>query len=242
MRINHFIAYFQSFTNTYSDVDTLRRIYNTIREFPQIVGISISTRPDCIDSKKLELISEYKKEYLVWIEYGLQTTQDRVLTLINRNHTYQDFLDACRLTKRYDINIGVHIIIGLPTQSHQDILSDAEELAGLDIDGIKFHVLHVLKDTELEKWYRKKRLKLLDKDEYIRIICDFLERIPNRIAILRLVSSADPNYLLAPQWINQRAKVIEGVKRELQSRNTYQGYLYEGSSSKGKQGEYLGKG
>jgi hypothetical protein len=231
MGVNRFIAYFQSFTNTYGEIDTLRRTYEVIREFPQIVGLFVSTRPDCIDEEKIKLISEYKKEYLVWIEYGLQTTQDKVLALINRNHSYQDFLNAYTLTKKYDINIGAHIIIGLPTQSYEDILSDAEQLSRLDIDGVKFHILHVLKNTELEVWHREGRVKLLNKDEYVRIICDFLERIPPRFVILRLVSSANPVYLVAPQWINKRAEVVEDIKRELERRNTYQGYLYEGNGS-----------
>ncbi|RKY40024.1 MAG: TIGR01212 family radical SAM protein [Candidatus Omnitrophota bacterium] len=225
-----FIAYFQAFSSTYADVDTLKRTYDIIREFPFFVGLFVSTRPDCIDEEKIKMIAEYRKEYLVWIEYGLQTTHNHILELINRNHTYEDFLKTLELTKKYKINVGVHMIIGLPTQSYEDIMMDAERLSRLNINGVKFHLLHVLKDTELERWFRGGRIKLLTPDEYVKIICDFLERIPSHFVILRLISTADKNYLVAPLWMNRKNEIIEKIKKELESRNSYQGYLYEGSN------------
>jgi len=230
MGVRKFIAYFQAFSSSYADVDTLKRTYDIIREFPFFVGLFISTRPDCIDEEKIEMIAEYRKEYLVWIEYGLQTTHNHILELINRNHTYEDFLKALELTKKYKINVGVHMIIGLPTQSYEDIMIDAERLSRLNIDGVKFHLLHVLKDTELERWFREDRIKLLTPDEYVKIICDFLERIPPHFVILRLISTADRNYLIAPLWMNRKNEIIEKIKKELESRNSYQGYLYESSN------------
>ncbi len=227
MKVTSFIAYFQAFTNTYASVDDLREKYNVIRDFPEIVGLFISTRPDCVDKKKLALISQYQREYLVWIEYGLQTTHNRILKLINRNHTYEDFLRTLELTRSYGINVGVHIILGLPQQSYEEMMLDAERLASLDIQGIKFHILHVLKDTVLESWYREGRLELLSKDEFVRIICDFLEIIPPHFVVLRLVSTADPAYLIAPKWINQRSKVLYQIEKELEKRGTHQGFRYE---------------
>jgi len=234
MEVKKFIAYFQAFTNTYADVDTLKKTYDVIKKFPFFVGLFISTRPDCVNEEKLKMIAEYKKDYLVWIEYGLQTTHNRILKLINRNHTYEDFLKALEMTKKYGINVGVHMIIGLPQQSYEDIMVDAQRLASLDIDGIKFHMLHILKDTEFEVWFKEKRINLLTQDEYVKIVCDFLERIRSDIVILRLVSTANPRYLIAPLWINKRSEVIKKINEELERRGTFQGYLYEGSNIKNK--------
>lgn len=230
--INKFIAYFQSFTNTYADSYTLRKNYEVIRKFPEVVGLFISTRPDCIDKEKIKLIAEYQKDYLVWLEYGLQTTHDHLLRLIKRNHTYQDFLGAYELTRRQGINLGVHYIVGLPTATYREIMADAKRLAKLDIQGIKFHVLHVLRGTELEKIQAEGNFKFLDQNDYVKIICDFLERIPSSVVILRLVSDAHPDYLIGPSWINNKANVIAAIKNEFVLRGTRQGYNYENSCSK----------
>lgn len=222
--VKKFIAYFQSFTNTYADLEILKEKYDLIRKYPQIVALFISTRPDCINEEKIKLIADYQEDYLVWIEYGLQTTHNRILNLINRNHTYEDFLSALDLTRRYKINVGIHLILGLPSLTYGDMLVDIERIASLDIQGIKFHVLHVLKDTKLEELYRKGEINLLSQKEYIGIICDFLERLPKSLVILRLVSSALGDYLIAPLWMNDKHRVLEGIRKELEKRGTYQGY------------------
>ena len=227
MGVNKFIAYFQPFSNTYADIETLQERYDTIRKFPDIVGLFISTRPDCVDKEKLSLISQYSKDYLVWIEYGLQTTHNRILKQINRNHTYEDFLNAYDLTRRYDINVGVHVILGLPSERYEEMMQDAQQLAHLDIQGIKFHVLHVLKDTPLEALYKDAKIQLLTKDEYVKIICDFLERMPQSFTILRLVSTALKNYLVAPHWINNKETLKDEINNEFKQRGTHQGYFAE---------------
>jgi hypothetical protein len=229
LKVKKFIAYFQSFTNTYAGLEELERRYSIIKEFPQIVGLFISTRPDCIDKEKLKLISSYKKDYLVWIEYGLQTTHNHLLKEMNRNHTYEDFLSALELTKKFEINVGVHIILGLPSATYEDMIEDARKISQLALSGIKFHVLHILRDTPLEELYQKKKVNLLQEKDYIKIICDFLEIVPPDLVVLRLVSSAHPSYLVAPLWINKRNEIIEKIRKELENRNTYQGYFYEGS-------------
>jgi hypothetical protein len=234
LKVKKFIAYFQAFSSTYTEIEELERKYSVIKKFPQIVGLFISTRPDCVDEEKLKLISSYKKEYLVWIEYGLQTTNNKILKEINRNHTYEDFLNSLNLTRKYEINVGIHIILGLPLSTYEDIMQDAYKISRLDIQGVKFHILHVVKDTPLEELYQEGKVKLLKEDEYVNIICDFLERIPSSIVILRLVSDASSEYLVAPLWINQKSRVIEKIRKKLDERNTYQGYLYENNFSKGK--------
>ena len=227
---NKFIAYFQAFSNTYGDIEELKEKYQVIRQFPEIVGLFISTRPDCVNEEKISLISSYKDDYLVWIEYGLQTTHERLLKIINRNHTYEDFLKALQLTRNYGIDVGVHIVLGLPTQTHDEIIEDAKRLAQLDIQGIKFHVLHVLKDTVLEKMYYNKKVKLLSEDEYVKAVCDFLEQVPSSVTVLRLISDAPEKYLVAPKWINNKQRVISKIKEELISRDTHQGGRYESAS------------
>ena len=196
------------------------------RKFPQIIGLFISTRPDCVDEEKLKLIAGYSKNYLVWMEYGLQTTQNRVLSLINRNHSYDDFLKAYVLTRKYGINVGVHLIFGLPGWEAQQSADDFKEISKLDIQGVKLHVLHVLRGTPLESEYQKGNLKLLGQAAYVKIVCDFLERIPAGWVILRLVSDAAHDYLIAPDWINHKSAVIEEIRQEFIRRNTFQGYYY----------------
>jgi len=224
--VRKFIAYFQAFTNTYADIAILQKTYDTIKSFPEIVGLSIATRPDCVDEEKIKLIAGYKERYSVWIEYGLQTTHNRLLALCGRHHTYEDFIAALQLTREYDIACGAHMIIGIPTQTDEECMEDVNRIAGLDIQGIKFHVLHVLRGTKLEDMYQQGTIKLLDEHVYIRLICDFLERIPARMVILRLVSSAAREYLIAPLWINNRHAVKIKIIDELRKRGTYQGCLY----------------
>ncbi|MDD3295879.1 MAG: TIGR01212 family radical SAM protein [Candidatus Omnitrophica bacterium] len=230
--IKKFIAYFQSFSNTYAGLSELKEKYDIIREFPRIVGLFVSTRPDCIDEPKMQLLSSYNKDYLVWVEYGLQTTHDRILKNINRNHSYKDFLSAVELTRKYNINVGVHLIFGLPLATCQDMLDDIQELSDLDIQGVKFHVLHVLSGTGLEKVYRRGKVKLLTKEEYVRLIVDSLKRLRPGCVILRLVSDASSNYLVAPDWINRKSEVIGNIRAELEKRKVYQGCLYEAGSAK----------
>jgi hypothetical protein len=232
--VNKFIAYFQSFTNTYDELENLKQRYDQIRKFPDIVGLFISTRPDCVDEEKLQLIADYRKDYLVWIEYGLQTTHNHILSSINRNHTYEDFLKALNLTRKYEINTGVHMILGLPGATYQDMIEDARRISCLDIQGIKFHILHVLRGSGLEHIYEQGKVELLSEDEYVRIVCDFIEQIPPSWAILRLVSSAFSDYLVGPQWINKKQKIIKDIQTELERRGTYQGYSYASLSCKNK--------
>jgi hypothetical protein len=223
MGVKKFIAYFQAFTNTHAPVEVLSKRYSIIRRYPQIVGLSISTRPDCVDEPKLDLIAGFAKDYLVWVEYGLQTTHDHILKAINRGHTYEDFLKALKNTRDRGISAGVHMIIGLPGQSDALIAEDAVRLASLDIQGVKFHVLHILKGTTLEAECRAGKIKLFTQDEYIKAVCDFIERLPKNVVILRLVSSALNDYLVAPGWLRDKSVVIDKIKGELEKRKTFQG-------------------
>lgn len=218
-----FIAYFQNATNTYAPLSRLKKAYDIIKEFPDIVGLYISTRPDCIDERRLDLIQSYRKDYDVWIEYGLQSAHDRTLRFLNRGHTVHDFVKAAELTAQRNIKVGAHVILGLPGETRADMLKTADKVAKLPVSGIKFHMLHVLKDTKLEEYYKEGRIQLLTFKEYVDTVCDFLEIVNPKCVVFRLVSDASDDYLVAPEWINRKSEVINAIKNEFKRRGTRQG-------------------
>lgn len=231
VKANKYIAYFQSNSSTYGDIEFLRKQYNTIRKFNDFVGISISTRPDCIDEKKLDLIEEFTKDYEVYIEYGLQTVHNRTLKLINRNHEFKDFQKAVELTaSRSNIKIGVHIILGLLGETKEDMLATAKVLAEMPIWGVKFHALHVVRDTALAKMHSEGKLEFLSLEEYVDILIDFLELLPETCVVLRLVSDTREELLLAPEWTGDKFKILGRIEQEFKRRKTYQGALYKNAS------------
>ncbi len=219
-----FIAYFQSFSNTYGSLDFLRRKYEVVKKFSDIVGLCVSTRPDCIDEEKLYLLNGYGDDYEVYIEYGLQSVHDRTLQAINRNHSFADFKKAIIATSRFPrIHSAAHVILGLPGETEQDMISTARKLAGLPLWGIKFHCLHAVKETVLAEMYARGEADFLSEDKYIDILIRFLELTPEDRVVLRLVSDADPQRLLAPLWVNEKQRVIQRIERELETRGTWQG-------------------
>lgn len=218
-----FIAYFQNATGTYAKCEELKYAYDAIRDYPEIVALSISTRPDAVDSEKLKLIASYTRDYEVWVEYGLQTIHDKTLELINRKHTFKQSAEAIEKTDRSGIKVGVHVILGLPGEEEKDMIETARKIAELPVSGVKLHVLHVLKDTELEKMYSQGKIKLLDQNKYAELACSFLENTRHDVVILRLVSDAKDEYLISPKWINNKLEVIRQIEQEFERRGTHQG-------------------
>ncbi|MFH1847060.1 MAG: TIGR01212 family radical SAM protein [Candidatus Omnitrophota bacterium] len=218
-----FIAYFQSSTNTNASQDRLKTAYDVIRKYPDIVALYISTRPDCIDDAKLDLISEYMDDYEVWIEYGIQTSHDNTLKKINRGHTFSESISAVNKTCARGIKVGGHIILGLPGESREDMIVTAKKLSEIPVAGIKLHVLHVLRDTKLEVMYREDKIKLLNQDQYVAIVCDFLEYTRAECIIFRVVSDANKDILVAPDWINHKGIVLRDIEKEFSRRGTHQG-------------------
>ena len=217
-----FIAYFQGFSSTYADVNILKQRYNTIREFPGIVGLAISTRPDCIDEEKLDLIASFTSDYTVYIEYGLGSVHDKALKSVNRNHNFSDFKKAVAMTaERNNIKIAAHIILGLPGETKDDMLKTARVISGVPLWGIKFHCLHIVKDTPLETLFNNGGVKLLSEGDYVDVLINFMEIIPRNWVILRLVSSADKSILVAPAWMNDKAGVLNKIDEELRKRNIH---------------------
>ena len=220
-----FIAYFQAFTNTHAPVKKLKSIYDDVLPFDGIVGISIGTRPDCVDDEKMRLISSYRDRYEMWIEYGLQSVNEDTLVRIERRHTLKDFITAVELAKRYGIKTCAHLILGFPEETGKDIVNAAKIFNDLKIDGIKIHLLHILKGSRMENIYKGGGIKLLDQTEYVDMVCDLLENISPDIVIQRLTGEGDRENHIAPLWALDKTKTIRMIEEELTKRGTRQGKM-----------------
>lgn len=220
-----FMSYFQAYTNTYCPVDELEKIYRASLNHPDVVGISIGTRPDCVDDDKLNLISDISKDYYTWLEYGLQSSHDKTLLKINRGHDYECFVRAYEKTKEKGINVCVHVIFGL-WESRDEILQTAQKLADLKIDGIKIHMLCALQNTKLAQMYQNKEIDFMSEDEYVSLVCDFLELLPPETTIHRLAGNGYRKTLIAPRWLGAKLDCLNKIDREFLKRDSYQGKLY----------------
>jgi len=220
--IKGFLAYFQAFTNTYADVDTLREIYDQAMSYDEIIGMSIGTRPDVVPEEVLDLIASYTVEKPeIWVEYGLQTAHFRTLRKINRAHGVSEFIDAVlRTKKRPNIKICVHVILGLPDEDYEDMMETAKVIAALGVDGIKIHPLHIVKHTVMEKQYYKGEIKELDIKEYAKLAVDFLSYLPKDIIVHRITGEASEEELIAPYWCSPKYKqeVLKAIEEEFKKR------------------------
>ena len=218
-----FMSYFQAYTNTYKPVNELEKIYKSALNHKDVVGISIGTRPDCVDDDKLKLISDISKDHYTWIEYGLQSSKDETLKFINRGHDFNCFLKAYEKTKEYGINTCVHVILGLPNETHDDMMKTAQELAKLEVDGVKIHMLCVLQDTKLAKLYEQGKITLLSEQDYITTVVDFLEVLPSKTTIHRLAGNGLKKELIEPRWIGKKLDTLNKIDKEFEKRNSFQG-------------------
>jgi len=218
-----FIAYFQTFTNTYGPVDKLKKLYDEALAEEDVIGLSVGTRPDCVSDDVMNLIQDYAKRTHMWLELGLQSIHEKTLTFINRGHSAEDFTDAVQRTSGKNIHICTHIIIGLPGETREDMLETARVLATLPIHGIKIHLLLALMGTKMGDLYRQGRISLLEKDDYVRIVCDILELLPPEMVIQRLTADGYRDIFLAPQWAVNKMELLNLIDRELERRNTHQG-------------------
>lgn len=218
-----FIAYFQAFTNTHAPVDKLKKVYDSILPFRDIVGLSIGTRPDAVDQKKLDLIAGYRRRYDVWVEYGLQSVHNRTLAAIGRGHEFSDFVKAVIMSRSKGIKVSAHIIVGLPGETRDHLIQTAKTLSDLRIDGIKIHLLHVLKSSPLEKSYAQGRIRLLEQAEYAGLVCDLLERMPKEVVIQRLTGEGSRQNHVAPAWALDKTGTIKMIGEELKKRGSFQG-------------------
>lgn len=222
-----FIAYFQAYTNTYAPPEYLHRLFREALSQEGIVGLSIGTRPDCVDEPVLNLIEDLARENYIWIEYGLQSAHDKTLDLINRGHHLAHFLDAVERTKRRNIRMCVHIILGLPGEGREEMLETARIVSRLGLDGIKIHLMHAIKNTALEQWYYEKKIKMLEMQEYASLVADVLEILPPDMVIQRLTGDAPKEILVAPDWAIRKLEIINLIEQELTRRGSCQGSQYK---------------
>jgi radical SAM protein (TIGR01212 family) len=223
-----FIAYFQSFSNTYAPLEKLKELYDIVFMDPSIVGLAIGTRPDCIDENVVNLLKTYQeKGYYLWIELGLQSIYNETLKLINRGHTFEDFLKAYHLLKENDIPVVVHIIFGLPKETKEMMMETVKTLAKLKIDGIKFHALYIPKGSKMEEMYLKGEYKPLEMEEYVELVALALTYLPPSTVIHRVCSEAREEDILAPTWVSKKMEVINLLRKFMSERNLYQGKNYQ---------------
>ncbi len=222
-----FLAYFQSFSNTYAPLPTLQHLYDEALSIDDVVGLSIGTRPDCMDEPVLKLLQAYAERYLVWIEYGLQSANDATLEAINRGHDVQCFIDTVEKTKGRGIKICAHVILGLPHETRQDVLRTAATIARLGVDGVKLHLLYVVEGTRLDALYQRGEYKCLEQQAYVDLVCDFLERIPSEMVVQRLTGDPHRSELVAPAWSLNKTETLEQIRNTLETRDSWQGKYFK---------------
>lgn len=229
-----YIAYFQSFSNTYAPAVKLKSLYDRALSHKGMVGLSVGTRPDCIDDDILELLSSYKNDFIVWVEYGLQSAHDVTLRKINRGHTVSCFEKALRKTDDFGLNTCAHIILGLPGEDRNMMLQTARFLSKTPVKGVKIHLMYILKNTPLELMYQKKAFSCLEREEFAEIVVQFLELLPPQIVIQRL--TGDPpleSELISPKWALDKSGNLKLIRQLLERRNTWQGKFFKKSTAGG---------
>jgi radical SAM protein (TIGR01212 family) len=224
--VTRYLAYFQPATNTYAPLARLREVYEEALAHPAVVGLAIGTRPDCVPDDVLDLLSEIGERTYLSVEYGLQTIHDRTLDWMNRGHHHDAFLDAMARSRGRPFDVCAHVILGLPGESHADMLATAREVARLGLDGVKLHNLYVVKNTPLADEFARGEVTLLARDEYLRVLVDFLELLPPTTLVERISGDAPADYFVAPAWCLDKPAVRLAFEAELARRDTWQGKYY----------------
>jgi radical SAM protein (TIGR01212 family) len=218
-----FIAYFQSFSNTYAPLTTLRELYEAALAPPQVVGLTIGTRPDCLEDEVLDLLAGYARDRLVWLELGLQSAQDATLARLNRGHDAACFRDAAIRAASRGLAVVAHVILGLPGEGPREMAATAEFLARLPVQGVKIHLLYVVKGSGLARLHEQGEYVCLTEAQYVSTVVDFIERLPPHLVIHRLTGDPHAEELAAPAWCLDKARVLKGIREEFLRRGTRQG-------------------
>jgi radical SAM protein (TIGR01212 family) len=242
-KCHDFLAYFQPATNTYAPVERLRAVYEEALSHPQIVGLVIGTRPDCVPNEVLDLLQEIATTQkidnsrdpmgrrcsgtYVAVEYGMQTIHDRSLDWMNRGHHHDAMLDAVERSRGRGFEIGAHVILGLPGESHADMLATAREIGRLGIDAVKIHNLYCVKNTPLADQVASGEVQLMERAEYVRTIVDFMELLPPTMIVDRISGEAPPDYFIGPTWCLDKPAIKTAVLAEFARRGSYQGQRWE---------------
>lgn len=220
---HHYLAYFQPATNTYAPVEQLRSLFEEALSHPQIVGLAIGTRSDCVPDEVLDLLEELAGQTYLSVEYGMQTMHNRSLDWMNRGHHHDSFLDAVQRSRGRGFEISAHVILGLPGESHADMLATASELARLEIDAVKIHNLYCVKNTKLADEVAAGEVRLMEQADYVRTVVDFIERLPPTMVIERISGDAPPDFFVGPSWCLDKPAVKRAIEAEFARRATYQG-------------------
>lgn len=221
-----YIGYFQAYSNTYAPVDVLRDYYEVILQQEGVVGLSIATRPDCLPDDVVELLAEMNEKTYLWVELGLQTIHESTSQLINRAHTTECYYEGVEKLRKHNIRVCSHIIFGLPQETEEMMMDTAKAVADMDVQGIKIHLLHLLRKTPMVKQYEAGLLQFLEKDQYVRLIVDALEILPPEMIVHRLTGDGPPDLLIGPMWSRKKWEVLNAIDAELKRRDTWQGKKY----------------
>jgi uncharacterized protein len=242
-KCHDYLAYFQPATNTYAPVDKLRRVYEEALSHPQVVGLVIGTRPDCVPDDVLDLIEEFATtprlskipspcplpegegftQPYVAVEYGMQTIHDRSLDWMNRGHHHDAMLDAVERSRGRGFEIGAHAILGLPGETHDDMMATAREIARLEIDAVKIHNLYCVKNTPLADQVARGEVRLMERAEYVSTLVDFIELLPPTMIVDRISGDAPPDYFIGPSWCLDKPAIRTVVLAEFARRGSWQG-------------------
>lgn len=223
-QVDKYIVYFQNFTNTHAPVAVIRERFEQVLTLPGVVGISIGTRPDCLPADVVDYLAELNQRFYLWVELGLQTTFETTSNAINRAHEYQTYLDAVASLRKHNIRVCTHLINGLPGETIEMMQENVRRtIQDSDIQGIKLHLLHLMRNTRMLRDYHEGRLQLMRRDTYVSLICDQLEMIPPEIIIHRLTGDAPWDSLVGPMWSLKKWEVLNEIDQEMLRRNSYQG-------------------
>lgn len=220
------IAYFQSNTNTYADTETLRKLYNEAVSFPNVVGLSIGTRPDCINEENVKLLSEFAKKTYLTVDLGLQTVHDKTALKFNRGYGFETFKKSYSLLKENNIRVCVHLINGLYGETRDEMVESAHVIGKMHPDAVKIHLLHILKGTRAEEDFNDGKILPMTKSQYIDTVCRQLEVLPPECVIERLTGDGGKENLVSPKWSLDKISVLAGIDKELSARSTYQGEFF----------------
>jgi radical SAM protein, TIGR01212 family len=218
-----YLAYFQAYTNTYASVQRLREVYEEALAEENVVGLSISTRPDCLPEDVLDYLEELNRRTYLWVELGLQSIHDRTMKSIGRGHDYEQFIKGLEQLRARGIRVCAHVILGLPGETRAEMMATGQAVARLPLQGVKLHLLHVLRGTPLGLIYQSEPFALLTKEEYVSLVVDILEVLPPEMVIHRLTGDGPPEDLIGPLWSRKKWEVLNAIDAELERRDTRQG-------------------
>lgn len=221
-----YIGYFQAYTNTYAPASELREKYYSILELEDVVGLAIATRPDCLPKDVLDVLDEISKKTYLWVELGLQTIHEDTAELINRGYRLDTYINAIRELKKRDIDVVTHAILGLPGEDREDMLQTVDFIANTGTQGIKLHLLHLMKDTRMVRLYEEGELSFLSQNEYVNLIVDSIERLPGDMVVHRLTGDSPRSTLIEPMWSLKKWEVLNAIDDCFKNRDTWQGKRY----------------